>query len=201
MKRKEIYILIAILIVFLTIMHIKKFSTEIEDIITKYVKNDSIYIMNQIVDKTIKKTIYKEANNIIETNENDKTNVNFNNSKINKLTNEISYLLYDELIKKNKKENIYYISYGLLLNNHLLNNLGPKIPYSVKSLGNISTNSKIRIKEYGINNSLIEVVIFIKIDFEIILPFIEEIYTLEKEIILDSKIISDEIPLYYSNKS
>ena len=202
MKRNNIYILISLTILLTTITYIKKFSSEIENILSKYIQNDSIYIMNMMIDKSIKNIHNKKIyNDIIESNIEDKTNVNFNNDKINEITSEISNILHEELMKNNQQEKIYYISYGLLLNDHLLNNLGPKIPYSVKFIGNIKTNSKIRIKEYGINNSLVEVVILIKIDYEVILPFINEIYTLEKELVLDSKIISDEVPLYYANNS
>ena len=53
------------------------------------------------------------------------------------------------------------------------------------------------VKEYGINSSLVEIVLNIKIQIEVILPFQSKTIFVEKNIILESKIIQGKIPQYY----
>ena len=181
----------------LTILYIKQFSNETKNILSKYTKNESYNKMNQIIDKVVKKVLIVETcDNIIQNNI---TELNFNNDKINKIISNLSKQLNKELKENLNKNEIYYLVYAPLSKYHIVSNLGPSIPYSVKTTGNIKTNYKTKVKEYGINNSLIEVILLIEINFEVILPFINEIYKLEKEIVLDSKIIHGETPQYYLN--
>ena len=197
MKTKNIIIFIITIIIYLTVFYIKQFSNETKNIISKYTKNESYNKMNQIIDKVVKEVLLKEkCDDIIQNNT---TELNFDNDKINQIINKISKQLNIELKEKISKDEIYYLVYAPLSKYHIVSNLGPNIPYSVKTTGNIKTNYKTNVKEYGINNSLIEVKLLIEINFEVILPFLNEIYKLEKEIILDSKIIHGETPRYYLN--
>ena len=197
MKTKNIIIFIVTLITILTILYIKQFSNETKNTLSKYTKNESYNKMNQIIDKVVKKILIVETcDNIIQNNI---TELNFNNDKINKIISNLSKQLNKELKENLNKNEIYYLVYAPLSKYHIVSNLGPSIPYSVKTTGNIKTNYKTKVKEYGINNSLIEVILLIEINFEVILPFINEIYKLEKEIVLDSKIIHGDTPQYYLN--
>lgn len=197
MKTKSIIIFIITIIILLTVFYIKQFSNETKNTISKYTKNESYNKMNQIIDKVVKEVLLKEkCDDIIQNNT---TELNFDNDKINQIINKISKQLNIELKEKISKNEIYYLVYSPLSKYHIVSNLGPSIPYSVKTTGNIKTNYKTSVKEYGINNSLIEVKLLIEINFEVILPFLNEIYKLEKEIILDSKIIHGETPQYYLN--
>jgi hypothetical protein len=69
----------------------------------------------------------------------------------------------------------------------------------VKQLGKVNNNTYINIKEYGINNSMIEVILNIEIEIRIMLPFISESIKVQKEVLLENKIIQGNIPEYYGN--
>ena len=202
MKRNNIIIIIVFLILILTTLYTKRFEEETKRNLTKYAKNESLNKITLIIDKTIKNILLEESCDDIITfdkNEEGIVELNINNDKINKILNKSTNLLHEEINNKNTTENIYYLVYGISFDNHLLSNIGPQIPYYVKTIGNINTNSKINIKEYGINNSLIESILVVKIELEVILPFVENVYCIEKELTLDSKIIQGKIPTYYSN--
>lgn len=203
MKKNDIRLIILILIISITMILLKIFSARTEGILIKYAKNKSINSMSQIVDKTIRSIMEKnEFDEILYIENNEETNqtyLNFDNNKINRILNLSTKNIYESIKKIEKTNKIYNISSGLLIKNHLLNNLGPSIPYKIDLLGEINTNAYTRIKEYGINNSMVEIILDIKIEFQVLLPFITDTFKIEKEIILDSKIIQGNIPNYYAS--
>ncbi len=101
----------------------------------------------------------------------------------------LKYLIYED--------RVYYIPYGIIYNNSILSNLGPKIPYRIYMVGNTNNDTKINIEEYGINSSKVEVVLNISVNMQVLLPFSSENFAVNKSIILDSKIIQGKVPNYY----
>lgn len=89
------------------------------------------------------------------------------------------------------------IPLGYMTNSPLLLNLGPKIPVKINTtdiaLGSVSTS----VREFGINNALIEIYISIEIETNTILPLksgtSKEVY----KILVASKIISGKVPDFY----
>lgn len=202
MKKNDVRLIITAIIILITIFLLKMFSNKTEGILIKYAKNQSINTITKIIDVTIRNIMQKnEFDNILYI-ENDKDSglsyLNFDNNKINKILNLSTNNIYEEIKKYQNNKNIYNIPFGLIIDNHLLNNLGPNIPYKIDILGNINTNAYTKIKEYGINNSMIEIILNINIEFQVMLPFITDTFKIDKEIILDSKITQGSIPNYYS---
>ncbi|MBR2833535.1 MAG: sporulation protein YunB [Bacilli bacterium] len=102
---------------------------------------------------------------------------------------------YDQ--KKLEKGIIYEISSGVLLGNPILANVGPKIPVKISLVGDAISNITTDIKNYGINNALIEVNVNIKMNEKIILPFYSELITVETKVPIAIKIITGSVPKYY----
>ena len=86
---------------------------------------------------------------------------------------------------------------GMIFNNTILNSLGPKVPFKVELVGGVNSETKINVKEYGINSSLVYVILDINITMQVIMPFKSKIISTNKDIIIDSKIIQGEVPNYY----
>lgn len=184
-----------------TFILLSLFASKTQGLLIKYAKNQTNITINKVIDSTIRKILIEEEyNNIIEIEKNEDyeiTNVNFNNNKINKILTLSNEKILKE-IKKNNKKN-YKVPYGLMSDNHFLHNLGPSIPYQISILGQINNNTYINIKEYGINNSIIEVILNVEVEYQIMLAFVKETQKVNKEIILESKIIQGNIPSYYGN--
>ena len=68
---------------------------------------------------------------------------------------------YDK--KDLKKGIIYKIPSGVIFNNTILSNIGPKVPVKLNLVGSITSNIKAKTTNYGINNALIEVYVDIKV--------------------------------------
>lgn len=165
-------------------------------------------MISEIDDETI--------NNILSINKNAQNqiiNVNYNMKNAYKITNMLAKKIQQDFqsIESGQKklnyldEELAGISDGLILtipigivsNNIYLTNLGPKIPVKVKFTGTLLTNLKTRIKNYGINNSLIEVYVDVFITHEITAPMTFKNKEMHYEILLSAQLINGEVPSYY----
>lgn len=108
-------------------------------------------------------------------------------------------LMVDYDKKKLEKGIIYEINSGMIFNNVLLANLGPKIPVKISLVGDAVSNISTNIKNYGINNALIEVYVNIKINEKVILPFYDKTITVKTKVPVALKIVTGSVPTYYSN--
>lgn len=93
---------------------------------------------------------------------------------------------------------ICQIPFGAFTKNNLLSNIGPKIPVKFNLLGDINTNIKTDVKEYGINNALIEVSIEISVTIRVNLPFISNKINIDSSIPISMKVIQGTIPDFYT---
>lgn len=101
--------------------------------------------------------------------------------------------------KKLKKGIIYQVPSGVIFNNGILANLGPKIPVKLSLIGDITTDIVTDIKEYGINNAVIELGVKIIAEEQVILPFDTKQIQVETVVPISIKIINGTVPGYYFN--
>ena len=213
-KTFDIYLIIIMLVILMTYILIKKYTIKSYETLMNYATNTSQDIVSIIISKSISEIInnyqYEELI-IIEKNNNDEIiNLNFNNEEVNK----ILYLMTDNIMKtinilekeKYKELNIEYfdessliykIPFGIIYDIPILVGIGPSIPFKVNVLSSVNNSINTNVKEYGINNSLIEVILNIELTIQIILPFSSENKKIEKQIPLDTKIIQGKIPEFY----
>ncbi len=208
-------ILIIIFTLFLLINFNKKTNKNISNI-SKTELNNLIYkflterINNDILNKESLKNIL-----IINKNKNDEIlYVDFNLDNAYKLLDKISQILTNSL-KETKNGNIdinYYnqelstktnslilnIPIGNLFNSLYFYNIGPKIPVKINFVGSLLTNLETKITNYGLNNALVEVYVYITINCEIISPFKIEPLNLKYNSIIASLMIEGEVPSFYN---
>lgn len=87
---------------------------------------------------------------------------------------------------------------GLASKNIYFSNLGPRIPVRIKFVGNLTTGLQTKIKEYGVNNSLIEVYLKVSLNEEIIVPYSSKKINNSCEILLSSQVIEGIVPSIYN---
>lgn len=101
--------------------------------------------------------------------------------------------------KKLKNGIIYQVPTGIIFNNGLLANLGPKIPVKLNFIGDITIDIVTNVREYGINNAIIELIIKVQAEEQVILPFSTKQVTVESLIPISIKIVKGDVPSYYLN--
>lgn len=97
---------------------------------------------------------------------------------------------------------IYGVSMGSATGNQLLANLGPKIPLRLSVIGSVMTDIKSDIKDYGLNNAMINIYVEIEVDCVIQMPFMSKKVKVRDKIPLTMEVIQGSVPSYYygSNK-
>ena len=200
----------------------KKVSTVIMNYASLEAQKLSSIIINKAISKHITEkispddlfTITKDSNGEIKS-------IDFNSSTVNKFLTEttnsiqinlrniekgdIDALEFSDSVlvdydKKNLKNGIIYeVSSGLIFNNSLLSNIGPKIPVKISLLGDATSNVSSEVTNYGINNALIEVYVNISIKEKVILPFYEDTINIESKVPVAIKLVTGTVPKYYVN--
>ena len=136
--------------------------------------------------------------------------IDFDSNKVNKMLISVTQSVLDNLNKMDINKNnasfekitlneklIYEIPLGVISNNIFLSNFGPKIPVKLNIIGDVVSNIKSDIKEYGINNALIQISISINITEKIIIPFMSDTINVKTDIPISLKIMQGNIPSYY----
>ncbi len=107
------------------------------------------------------------------------------------------FLGYD--IERLRKGIIYEMPLGIITNSSLLANLGPRIPIKFSLMGSLVANIETKIKNYGINNIIMEVFIYIRINNRLILPLLSKDINYIITIPVVTKIMPGEIPKFYQS--
>lgn len=189
------------------------------DYANSQVRKFSYLIINRAISKQIADDlnvedifiITKDSNNEIRTIDFDPIIVNKTLNKIvNTIQLNLKYLeegkldlielpdnvLIDYDKEKLSKGIIYEIPSGVIFNNSFLANIGPKIPVKLSLVGDVISNVNTKVTNYGINNALIEVSVYIQIEAKVILPFITDTIMVETDIPVAMKLIQGVVPDY-----
>lgn len=219
-----VYIIVAILIaVFLLFKYINK---RVSPILLDYAEVESRKLASIVVSKAINKEIASELTVenlfvITKSDDGEIKTIDFNPVLVNELllkattavqTN-LKYLEDGKIDKlelgentlinynpDNLREGIFYkIPAGVVFNNSLLANLGPKIPVRFSLIGELGANIVSNVTNYGINNALIEVQMNLKLNQKVILPIASRKATVEVNVPIALKIVQGVVPEYYFN--
>lgn len=193
---------------------INKIINNIFNILVVYAENEVIKLSSVIVNNAVDDEALKELENyelftVVKNSDNNIEMIDYNSLLVNRFLNSVTNNIQDELLNIdagdysviNKSSNddkiLFYIPLGIIFDNPIFNNMGPKIPVRVEFVGSVLTNINTTIKEYGINNALIEMVIQIELKEKIILPILSKEILITNEVPVSYKIINGNIPNYY----
>lgn len=104
-------------------------------------------------------------------------------------------------INKMKQGIIYEVPTGVVFENSLLFNLGPKIPVRLSLIGDIASNIETKVTNYGINNALIEIIIHISVVEQVLLPVSTKKITVSTNVPVAIKLVQGSVPNYYFGSS
>lgn len=103
-------------------------------------------------------------------------------------------------IDKLKQGIILEIPIGVITDNAILSNLGPKIPVKLSLVGEIESELETEVKYYGINNALITVYANIKVSEQIYMPIATGSIVINQKIPIAMKLIQGIVPnTYFGN--
>lgn len=207
----------------LSLIIIRYFSTKLEPALKYYLSTEVKRVLSLVINDTISNTTnYIDINKIIIDSKNSNAidvntkyvnqvlaNINrdieenlrlIEDGKINNLKKYFSSLSdidYEEL----KGGVIYYISSGNISGNVFTNNIGPKIPIKFAMAGHVTSKIDSKIREYGINNVLLEINVNVSVNMSVNIPFVTEEVKVETSMPLIIRVVEGEIPDYYLTNS
>ena len=112
---------------------------------------------------------------------------------------ENEYFEQSDILKKtNEREYVLLVPVGLASNNIFFANIGPKIPVKVTYINNIVTGLSTNVKNYGINNALIELYININMSEEVLIPYADKKINNSIKILISSQIVEGVVPDLYN---
>ncbi len=208
-------IIIIIFIILITYLMIKLFTIRSEKILLNYANNKSIQISTILTNRALYEILYNykydSFMNTITIKDN-MLDISLDNTKVN----ELLYLVNENILKninlleKGKYDNlnidylqetdlIFNVPIGVIYDIPILVGIGPKIPFKLDIITNSDNSVYTNIRDYGINNSIIEVILKINLNIQIILPFTSKEMQIVKEIPIDTKIIQGKVPTYYGS--
>lgn len=216
-----LYILIIALILSSWLLY--EFSQKIEPGLTKYaiseVKRISTLVINDSINKDMTNMDLTNIFDVEKNSNNEIVTLDLNTNNINKILNSVNKTIQSNLKKiesgkindldnyfkdfsdidyeEIKEGIVYYIPTGNFSGNILTNNIGPKIPIKFSMTGDVISSIDSSIKEYGINNAMIEVKIKVKVTMQINMPFVSKETTVKTSVPIVMKIIQGTIPDYY----
>ena len=213
LNRSDKVIILSVIVFLLTYIFIKMFTIKSEKILFEYANNKSIQISSFLINKALYEVTYNNKYNSfmkLSKINGEVVDVTLDNKKVN----ELLYLINDNifnninLLEKGKYNNlnieyldnnsfIFNVPLGVIYDIPILVGMGPKIPFKLDIIGNTNNQIYTNIKDYGINNSIIEVILKINLNIQVILPFTTKSIENNKEIPIDTKIIEGKVPTYY----
>lgn len=220
------FMVILILVLIFTFWIIHLFNKKATPILLNYAELETTKIATIIINRAVSKQIASEISldELIITHKNSDNeiqSVDFNPYLVNKVLNSVTNTIqlnlkwleegkvdmielpesvtidYDE--DKFKKGIIYEIPVGAITKNSFLSNLGPKIPVKLNLIGSVECGINTKVKDYGINNVVLEVSVNAKVSEQVALPFTSKIINISTDIPVAMKIIEGKVPNYYSN--
>lgn len=211
-------IILSLILSFLTISILNK---KVSPILFNYAELEIQKISTAIINRAINKQLAvgidtEKLYNVVVNDNGEVQTIDFNSLIVNKVLNtttsmvlinlkkvengDIDYLEISDIVEDRdnlKKGIIYELPTGAISNNIFISNLGAKIPIKLKVIGSVESNIVTNIKEYGINNVLIEVYVRIKVTEQINIPFISKNISVISDIPIAIKIIQGKVPQYY----
>ena len=209
------FILIIIFTFFLLSNFNKRANKTLEKISSEEIKRVTYYLVtNNITNEVLNKDSLNNILIINKNNNNEILYVDFNldtaykvlDDVSNLLTNsfkniengDISFSYYDHNLSHKTNGIVLNIPIGNVFNSTYFYNLGPKIPVKINFIGSILTNLETKVTNYGLNNALVEVFIYLKLTPAIIAPFHYKEFNLEYKTLIASMMIEGEVPSFYN---
>lgn len=213
-RKKNLILLIILPFVIIGIISFILYN-KITPLLLNYAEIESKEIAYLIIDESIDTEIIDKIDpqnlfTVTKTNNGDIQSVDFNTRMVNEILELIGKKIFFNLKKaeegdlsiinkENSNQSSFEVPLGKIFSNPLFSNIGPKIPFKFKLAGAVSTNISTVIKNYGINNVVIEVYIDIEANIRMLLPITSHKCLINNRFLVAMKVIPGSIPKYYNS--
>lgn len=192
------------------------FNRKFNKVLDSYIDIEARKVSSYIVNESLREFNGVKINDYLSIND---SRLSYNVENINKfksdflkiIQNKISKVEYGNYedypnyikINKNKYKHIKTgylceININSLNGISLLSNVGPNIPVKLSFLGDVSIDIDTKIKDYGINNVIVQLYVVVSMNNQITLPMNSRIQKVKVRELVSVDIIKGSVPDYYS---
>ena len=217
-KLSKIIFVTIILIVLFTIFLLSKFVHHLDKSLVDISTNEITRVTYRFITDKLNQNIFNDQNleDILILEKNDSGEilyVDFNLDQAYQVLDQVSLVLtnsFDELESGNVSvayldselshelgSMVLSIPIGNSFEHLYFYNLGPRIPVRINFIGSVLTNLKTKVTDYGFNNALVELFVYIEFKTQIMSPFEVEEVTLQYDAVIASMMIEGEVPQFY----
>jgi sporulation protein YunB len=219
---RYVFLLTFVFFTFSTAMGLWMVNEGLKPTLISYAESETRKVATLVISNAINKKIANEMDieNIIEPVPDQDGMSKLNAEIVNRVKAETTHLVQKNLkeaesgnlselelltdVEFEKKDNgeegiVYYVPLGQATNNALLGNLGPKVPIRFTAIGDVRSDVKTSIKDFGINNAYVQVYVHLTVNVQIIIPFATKVTTISENIPVGMFIMKGNVPQYYNN--
>jgi len=207
-----------ILIGVITFFLVKNFSKNTNQVLIDTASSEINKVLYNFLNTKINHEILNKESldnilDIYQNSEGEILTVNFNLDKAYLVLDEVSLVLTDSLkdieggsiavgfqdqeLSHTTNSLILNIPVGNSLKSMYFFNIGPKVPVKINFVGTVLTNLETKITNYGLNNALVEVFVYMEFHQQIITPFESKDISFKYDAVIASKMIQGKVPAFY----
>lgn len=202
-KKIKVYTIMS-LIIFLTAAVIVFISGYFSERVNYYVQQKVKIKANMLFEQAIRNAVIPniDIDSILQLSygEGDKVeNVIINTKEVNTIMSQSLEVINELFIKvENATElNNLTLPLGIIISDTLFQNMGPDITIKIRPVGSYKLDLITSADHFGINNSIIQVLLILQVDFLTIIPFNSQLVTVDLQVPLVIEIIQGVVPRYY----
>ncbi len=220
----NLFVLTLFLLGMALFLSFKIINTKVTPVLLTYAESKATKIATLLITQAVNDKVLNmmDVEDIVTTSKDDGgfvREVDVNPISVNKLLNQITNYVQEYLEKveagnidslgvsdtifsnydlhKLKQGIIYEIPSGVVFKNSLLSNLGPKIPVRINLVGDVTSDIQTKVSNYGINNVFLEVIVYVEVSMQVLLPFASKTVQANTSIPIVMKIIEGSVPNFY----
>lgn len=126
------------------------------------------------------------------------SNISINTKKVNSLLANASKELYQTVNDlENSKNKELNLPLGYLVSRSFFTNFGPVVTINLKPIGSVKVDCISSVTPNGLNNSLLELSLKIKLEFLVLIPMQSQELAIETKVPLVVEVLSGNIPQFY----
>lgn len=196
----------------------------ITSILRPYMNSEVERLTNNVVNKAIREKMSEKRYSFMKENKglSSVESYSYDTELLIKMKDEITEFVQDvllqledgkieqyfipERLQTKRFKNVHHgiicdVSLGSIRGSTIFANIGPTIPIKLSFLGQISSDIDVDIKEYGINNVLVKIILVLNIKEQISMPFSSERVEIIVQEPISIDLLQGDIPYYINGFS
>lgn len=201
MKKLKIFLIVTFIMI-ITLFLINFMTGYFSDRVSVYINNKATVFTTQLFQKALQEEVVSKIDveqlvYLHKDNEEVIKSVYINTKQVNSILSGVNASLVNNMQKLTSEK--LTLPLGIIISETLFYDLGPDLTIHIIPVGKVETDIISKVSPYGINSSLLEVAISVKVQIDTLIPLKKGTAAVAFNIPLVLQIINSDVPRYYYN--